>query len=87
MKIEYHRQFKKNYRKRIACSNSLERRFKERFSLFLKDPSNPILADHTLRGVRGNLRAFSITGDIRLVYSVQDETVVLFDIGTHNQVY
>ncbi len=34
------------------------------------------------------LRAFSVTGDIRIVYfEINDESVLFLDIGTHNQVY
>jgi len=32
--------------------------------------------------------AFSITGDIRVIYQkISDEEIILVDIGSHNQVY
>lgn len=53
----------------------------------MKDPSNPLLEDHRLTGDKKEYRAFSITGDYRVVYKKFDDTVVLYDVGTHNQVY
>ena len=39
-------------------------------------------------GAKSGSRSCSITGDIRVVYRKKDEkTVILLDIGTHNQVY
>lgn len=87
MKISYHRNFKKNFRKRISPHENLVKRFEERLGLFLKDPKNPILQNHALVGKRIDLRAFSITGDIRVVYFVKGGELYLLDIGTHAQIY
>jgi len=45
------------------------------------------LRDHKLIGKKKNFRAFSVTGDIRVVYIIVDSNIWLFDIGSHNQVY
>ena len=87
MKINYHRIFKKDFRSRILPHENLVKRFEERLELFLTDPKNPILQDHALVGKRINLRAFSVTGDIGVVYFVKDGELYLLDIGTHAQVY
>lgn len=87
MKVNYHRTFKKNFRKRISPAKNLVKRFDQRLELFLKEPKNPILQDHALVGKRINLRAFSITGDIRVVYFIKNNEIYLLDIGTHAQVY
>lgn len=87
MEIKYHKNFRKSYLKRIAPNKGLERRFAQRLDLFLKSPQSPPLQDHTLKGNLENLRAFSATGDIRVVYVRKGNTVYLLDIGTHNQVY
>lgn len=79
--------FKKQYKKRILPHKTLDKRFEERYYLFRKDPSNPILRDHALTGTKKGYRAFSITGDIRVVYEVRDDIAYFLDIGTHNQVY
>lgn len=88
MKIQLHKSFKKSFEKRVAHHPNLVTRFKQRLALFLENPYHPTLKNHELIGKRISLRAFSITGDIRVVYASLSETEVLFlDIGTHNQVY
>jgi len=45
------------------------------------------LHDHALTGKLAGKRAFSIAGDIRVIYVEFDDFIVFLDIGTHNQVY
>ncbi len=88
MNISYHKNFLKSYRKRILPNSSLDGKFKERLKLFIEDKSNSILKDHNLKGGKSKYRAFSITGDIRVVYEkVSSSSILLHDVGTHNQVY
>ena len=87
MNIEVHPHFRKNYRKRIFTNSKLVDKVKERIALFSNNPKSPLLKDHQLTGDMKGYRAFSVTGDIRIVYFREDDTVWLFDIGTHNQVY
>ncbi|MBI2315191.1 type II toxin-antitoxin system mRNA interferase toxin, RelE/StbE family [Candidatus Daviesbacteria bacterium] len=68
MIIRLGKRFKKAYKTRIASNKRLILQAKERIDLFRSDPQNPILKDHRLSGAKRELRAFSITGDIRLVY-------------------
>ncbi|HLE48993.1 MAG TPA: type II toxin-antitoxin system mRNA interferase toxin, RelE/StbE family [Patescibacteria group bacterium] len=87
-KILYSRTFLKNYRKRIIRYSKISKRFDERLYLFAEDVNNPILKDHKLIGVKSDLRAFSITGDIRVIYkNISKDTVMFLDVGTHNQIY
>lgn len=47
-----------------------------------------MLRDHKLVGTLKGLRAFFITGDVRVIYIEEnDDSITLIDIGTHNQVY
>ncbi len=87
MKIQYHREFLKNYKKRIAPYPKLELQFKKQLEKLITDPDDPTIKDHKLIGKRKNFRSFSITGDIRIVYIIVDSNIWLFDIGSHNQVY
>ncbi|MFA6305118.1 MAG: type II toxin-antitoxin system RelE/ParE family toxin [Candidatus Gracilibacteria bacterium] len=66
----------------------IQEKFENRLEIFIKTPSHPLLKNHTLKGNLLGLRAFSITGDYRVLYRIVDRlTVKLIDIGTHNQVY
>lgn len=88
MEITYSLQFKKNFNKRISKGSQLEKRYKERLALFIKNRKSPILRDHKLTGKKKSFRSFSITGDFRVIYFPESEDIVTFiDIGTHNQVY
>lgn len=85
LKALYHKDFKKDFKK---LPKNMKERFAERFLMFLRDPAEPILRDHPLVGELSGKRAFSVSGDIRAVYLFLDnKTVFLLRIGTHNQVY
>jgi addiction module RelE/StbE family toxin len=88
MIIERHPIFIKAFKKRISRDVKLVNKFEKRLDLFLKNPHNPLLRDHSLIGAMRGYRSFSVTADIRVIYYQKDETVAVFyDIGTHNQVY
>jgi len=88
MKIELHPNFKKAYKNRIASNSKLTKITGTKLRLFQHNQANSILKDHMLKGSKKNFRSFSITGDIRVVYTqVSKDHVILLDIGTHNQVY
>ena len=59
----------------------------ERTRLFVADSQDSLLRDHQLSGRLKGYRAFSVTGDIRVVYYIHEEIAYFVDIGTHNQVY
>lgn len=80
--------FDKHFKKRIRNNQKLLKRFQERVGLFRSDPTDPLLKNHQLTGAMKNYRAFSITGDYRVVYErVSKDEVIFKDVGTHNQVY
>lgn len=87
MIIHHSDRFQKNFRKRIASYPKLTQQFRDRLQMFLKNPNHPLLNNHQLKGKLGQYRAISITGDIRLVYNQKADALLLYDIGTHNQVY
>ena len=88
MTIEFSTDFKKAWKHRIAPFPKIVVRAEERIALFISNPRHSLLKNHALAGRKIQLRAFSITGDIRIVYAPFSKTNVrLLDIGTHNQVY
>lgn len=87
MKLLRHKNFRKNFKKRISHNKKLVKKFEERVSIFIKDPGNPLLKDHQLTGELKDYRAFWVGGDIRVVYKVKGDDLELYDIGSHNQVY
>lgn len=87
MRLKYTQNFLKNYKKRIANNKNFDKQFQERLQLFLFNQHSPLLKTHKLVGAKKNLHAFSVTGDIRVIYYQQGDTIFLIDIGTHNHVY
>lgn len=87
MEITYTKNFLRNYKRRIILNKSLDNKFKQRLGLFLQDPRNPTINDHKLAGAMKELRAFSITGNVRVIYRSESNKATFIDIGTHNQVY
>ena len=87
MQINYTQNFLKNYKKRIVNNKNLDKKFQERLQLFLVNQKSSLLKIHKLVGAKKNLYAFSVTGDIRVIYYQEGRTLFLVDIGSHNQVY
>ncbi len=88
MTVELARSFLKSYTKRVRQNRKLDRQYTQRVELFRTSPTNPMLHDHALSGNKQGLRAFSVTGDVRVIYRYETtDTVIFLDIGTHTQVY
>lgn len=87
MTLTYHKRFKKHFRQRIEPNTSLAGQFHDRLALFMDNPGSPMIKDHKLSGRYKEYRAFSVSGDVRVVYKWTEEGILLYDIGRHNQVY
>lgn len=87
MKVEFSHGFIKIFKKRFSHLPNIQEKFNERTRLFAQNPQNPILEDHALSGKLEGHKAFSVTGNIRVVYYEFENIAYFVDIGTHNQVY
>ncbi len=77
--------FKKSFKKK---DKFIQEKAVERIELFRKDPFNIVLNNHALQGKHENKRSFNVTGDYRILfYYFNKNTVVLFDVGTHTELY
>jgi addiction module RelE/StbE family toxin len=85
--ITYKKSFVKSLKKIRDSNPKLYARVEERIDLFINNRSHPTLRDHGLEGGFEGLRAFSINGDVRLLYQELKDCFVFINIGTHNQVY
>ena len=79
--------FEKHFKKRILPHDKIVRQFEKRLRLFMTNDRGYPLNDHPLTGKLVGKRAFSIAGDIRVIYVELADAYVFIDIGTHNQVY
>lgn len=85
--IIYTKSFLKQYKALVNTYPNLKNKIAQRVELFTQKRDSEILRDHKLLGSMNNLRSFSITGDIRIIYEEDDEYITFRLIGTHNQVY
>lgn len=85
MRVRYGALFKKQYKKMPV---TIRERFGVRLALFLQDPANPQLRVHPLKGKYVGYWSMNITGDVRAIYFMQGEDIVIFAfIGTHSELY
>ncbi len=84
MKIQFHRNFIKQYKKQRIIQKQIE----ERLALFKINPFSRILNNHGLIGKYKGCRSINITGNFRAVFEILDEKTVRFvDVDTHNNLY
>lgn len=85
--IKRHKTFEKHFKQRISPNKNLADKFKTRLAQFMAGELGHPLNDHALTGKLTGRRAFSIAGDIRVIYIELEDMTVFLDIGSHNQVY
>jgi mRNA interferase YafQ len=85
--------FKRAVRKFTRRNVQLQARIEETLSQMSTDLTNPSLGTHKLEGKLSGLLACSCGYDCRIVFSVETEenrdeiVIVLFNVGTHDEVY
>ncbi|MCX6751334.1 MAG: type II toxin-antitoxin system mRNA interferase toxin, RelE/StbE family [Candidatus Nomurabacteria bacterium] len=83
--VVYTKDFYKSLKKK---DKFIQEKARERIKLFREDPFNFLLKNHALIGEYENRRSFNVTGDYRILfYNLNENTVVLVDIGTHPELY
>lgn len=86
MKIIYKKRFEKSFEK---IGLKFQNKILSTIELFQRDPFDPSLKNHGLKGELKGKRAISVTADVRIIFEEFDSyiLVVMLDVGTHNQVY
>lgn len=85
--IKRDKTFEKHFKQRISPNEKLRNQFKERLTLFMAGEQGHPLHDHALTGKLAGKRAFSVAGDIRVIYIELKDAIIFLDVGSHNQVY
>ena len=85
MKILFHKNFSKGYKK---LRQNIRIKFKQRLKIFMEDPFSPFLNNHALHGEWQDFWSINITGDLRAIYKPLDRNAVEFIvIDTHSNLY
>ena len=85
--IKRDKTIEKHFKQRISQNKKLREQFKERLALFIAGHLCYPLHDHALTGKLAGKRAFSIAGDVRVIYVELVDSIVFLDVGSHTQVY
>lgn len=86
MIIDFCKKFDKQYKK---MTRTLQQRVDVAIEKFRKNPFDPTLKNHPLKGRLKSKRVFSVTGNIRVVFKEFDNyaVILMLDVGNHPRVY
>ncbi|MBT3835562.1 type II toxin-antitoxin system RelE/ParE family toxin [Candidatus Peribacteria bacterium] len=86
MKIRFSHKFTKEFRK-LKFSDREKTNYAIR--LFKKNPFDPSLYNHKLKGDKKGVRSFSAGFDLRILYIEEDghTIVIMLHVGKHSKVY
>ena len=86
-RIESPKSFRKALKKLFVKNPELRNIFKEVLGKLAENPFAPSLKTHKLKGRLKDFLACTITSDIRLIFQIETDVIVLIDIGSYNEVY
>ncbi len=89
-KLKWHTSFRKAYEKRIKHNPIAQEKIKEVLSILIENPFDNRLKTHKLHGILKGLYACTIDYDLRLIFTIENEEIdslILIDIGSHDEVY
>ncbi len=84
MRVAYSKNFIKQSKK---LSPDLRTKLVSRIVTFVKNPLDPTLRNHALKGKHSGYRSIDITGDIRALYLQNNDEAIFDAVGTHSQLY
>jgi len=86
MKIKYHKNFEKQFKK---LNQSKKDKALLIIDIFINNPNSKQLLNHALKGVLLGKRSISVSFDLRIIFEEFDDyTLVIFlDLGSHNRIY
>ncbi|OGF62126.1 hypothetical protein A2662_01415 [Candidatus Giovannonibacteria bacterium RIFCSPHIGHO2_01_FULL_45_33] len=85
MKVVFHKNFKKQYKK---LRKKQQDKFNEQLTVFLENPFSLLLGSHPLQGRYDGCRSINVGGDLRAIYEMAEKDVAYFiAIDTHSKLY
>ena len=86
MQIISTKKFDNQYKK---LSKSVQGKFDEKVSLIISNLYHPALKTHKLHGKFKNCMSINITGDVRAIFQLKEEGLVMLfiEIGSHSELY
>lgn len=84
MRLAFTPRFQRRARKLTPLQRALLRAALRRFA---KDPRDPVLRTHRLRGELDGYWAFAVDDDLRVLFRWDDDLATLVTVGTHDEIY
>ena len=86
MQIIYTKDFIKSYKK---LSTVNKQAVDKTLELFSKNPQNPILRNHSLKGSKQGFKSIDVKFDLRVLFYEEDSylKIIMLEVGTHSQLY
>lgn len=82
--IRFNRNFKKQYKRLTPKAKD---KFADNLRIFIVDPSYAALRLHALRKKFEGYYSINVSGDLRALFTKDEELVTFAAIGTHTQIY
>jgi len=77
--------FDRNLSKKIRRNLRLNNKVIKQLSLLKKNPKHPSLKLHKLSGKRTEEFSFWIEGNLRIIFQIYKDTIILTDVLTHDE--
>ena len=84
MHIGLHRSFVKKFKR---LPKPIQQKFIERKNLFIGDPFNPLLNNHSVDRAFRACRSINVTGDYRAIFKEEGTGITFLMIGSHAELY
>lgn len=86
--LTWNKSFERSLKKYIKKHPDQEPRIREKLERFTEEPFAPELRNHKLSGKLDELRSIVVDYDCRILFKfVDEETALLINIGSHEEVY
>lgn len=86
-KIDFSNPFKKSFKKVISKKPDAVFVLIQKLFLLSDDINHPSLKLHKLKGELSNYYAISVEYDLRIIFEIEGDKIVLINVGPHDEVY
>lgn len=87
LKLRRHKQFLKDFKKQTIPEKHYAKFVIYLAHLLKHEPLPPEALDHPLRGEWSDTREFHTSGDLLVIYAIREETLDLYRMGTHSELF
>lgn len=86
-KIDFSNPFKKALKKVILKRPDAVFALIQKLFLLSQDINHPSLKLHKLKGELNNYHAISVEYDLRIIFEITEDKIILINVGPHDDVY